>query len=199
MMSEEDFAADAERDQSAAAAAEGDPGEAVTAPGNVQSSDEKTEGEPGIGYAQRPHDSEEPHNGQNALVQHQEQAPGAQPGTSMPQYTQQTPQYTQSAPMYPPPPQVHVYQQAAPYGPPRANGIAVASLVLSLTGLFSSGIPLFVGLFIGQPQNILAIIFGIVGINRAKTRGVGTGPAVAGLIIGSLSFLGMFFGYGIVW
>lgn len=192
-MSEEEFAGDAERDRNTAAAAEGEPGEAVTAPGDAQSSDEKTEGEPGAGNAQSSRESEELHDGQNALVQPQTQFPGAQQqGASMPQYTQ-------PSPVYPPPPQVHVYQQAAPYGPPRANGIAVASLVLSLTGLFSSGIPLFVGLFIGQPQNILAIIFGIVGINRAKTRGVGTGPAVAGLIIGSLSFLGMFFGYGIVW
>jgi hypothetical protein len=62
--------------------------------------------------------------------------------------------------------------------PPRGNGAAVASLVLGILGC----IPLITGL--------LAILFGIIGLRRAKQPYTGgSGMAVAGLTLGIISVL----------
>jgi len=82
---------------------------------------------------------------------------------------------------------------------PAKNGLAVAALVLGITGFVTTGIPLFVGLFLGGPQDILAIVFGIVGITRAQRTGVGLGMAVTGLILGCVAFFSIFLGAGTIW
>jgi hypothetical protein len=61
-----------------------------------------------------------------------------------------------------------------------SNGFAVASLVLGIIGIpaFCSVLP-----------SILAIIFGIVGINQASKSGAtggGRGMAIAGIILGAI-------------
>ena len=74
-------------------------------------------------------------------------------------------------------------QSQMPSGPGGArsqgNGMAVASLICSLLGFC---IP-FVG-------GLLGIIFGMLGIKRARVTGNGNGLAVAGLVIGIVSLLG---------
>lgn len=65
-----------------------------------------------------------------------------------------------------------------PPPPPRANGAAVASLVLGILGC----IPLITGL--------LAILFGVIGLRRAKQPNTGgSGMAAAGLTLGIISVL----------
>jgi len=61
-------------------------------------------------------------------------------------------------------------------GPPRSNGIAVASLVLGILGC----VPFVTG--------VLAVIFGIIGIRNSRQPNVGgKGLAVAGLVLGIIS------------
>ena len=79
------------------------------------------------------------------------------------------------------------------------NSFATASLVLGIIGFFVTGIPLFIGFFFGGPLDILAIIFGIIGINRANKVGVGMAASVVGLVLGSLAFIAIFFGAGTIW
>lgn len=91
-----------------------------------------------------------------------------------------------------PAPAVVVVQQT------RGNGFAVAALVLGICALVVGVIPL-IGLFITFVPTLLAIIFGIVGIVRGSRIGRGTGVAVAGLVLGSLTLLLYFVGYGLLW
>ena len=108
----------------------------------------------------------------------------AQPG-----YQQQNP----AQPGYQPQP-VNFSQQRP------TNGFAVASLILAIFGICVGIIPLFIGLFLSFIPCVLGIVFGIVGLNRAKKiGGYGFGLALAGLIIASLNFLLYFTGYGIIW
>ncbi len=78
-------------------------------------------------------------------------------------------------PSLPPPP--IVYQVVQP-----TNGLATASLVLGILG-----IALF--WFLGFIMSILAIVFGGVGLDRARAGGPGKGSAMAGLILGIIGLL----------
>jgi hypothetical protein len=105
-----------------------------------------------------------------------------------------SPQISQGAPPPPPPhpsvsygvaPQQGVpygYPGAAPYPPgygfaqPKNDGLAIAALVCSLTGIFTCGI-----------TGILAVIFGFISRSRIKKSNgslIGGGMALAGIIIG---------------
>jgi hypothetical protein len=80
------------------------------------------------------------------------------------------------------------------------NGFAIAALILGIWGFLTTAIPLFIGLFVGGIPDILAIIFGILGIVRAnKMGGKGLPLAVIGLVLGSLAFLSIFIGAGTIW
>jgi len=81
-----------------------------------------------------------------------------------------------------PPPQLQ--PQAAPVpqphlAPERTSGMAVTSLVLGIIGFFLS------------PLAILAVIFGIIAMNKISTDpGLkGKGMAVAGLVLGSFGII----------
>jgi Protein of unknown function (DUF2510) len=81
-----------------------------------------------------------------------------------------------------------------------ANNLAVPSLVLGIIGFVLTPIPLFIGLFVGGIPDVLAIIFGIIGLVRApQVAGRGFVPALLGLILGALGFLGIFLGSGTIW
>jgi hypothetical protein len=71
---------------------------------------------------------------------------------------------------------------AFPAPPPvRSNGIATASLVLGIVGLLLCTTVL---------PSILAVIFGIVGVRRARERqDAGRGNAIAGIVLGSVALL----------
>lgn len=99
------------------------------------------------------------------------------------QQTFQPPAYTTSA-----------FQPAA------GNGLAVAALVLGIAGFFTTGIPLFIGLFLGGPMDLAAIVLGILGINRSRTNGGrGFGMALTGIIFGGIAVISIFFGAGTIW
>jgi hypothetical protein len=67
------------------------------------------------------------------------------------------------------------------------NGIAVAAMVCGIVSVALGWVPvLFV---IGAVLALLAIIFGIVGIGRARTSGRRKGFAIAGLVTGSAGAL----------
>lgn len=80
------------------------------------------------------------------------------------------------------------------------NGAATASLVLGIIGFFFMDVPFFVGWFLGGTPDLLAVIFGVIGLNNASARlGVGRGAAIVGLVLGSLSILSAFVGAGSIW
>ena len=80
--------------------------------------------------------------------------------------TPQPPQY------FAPQPQVVYVQQQ-----PKAAGLAVASMVLGILGLF------FGWLYLVPP--VLAVIFSGVALNQIKQRGLGgKGMAITGLVLG---------------
>lgn len=82
----------------------------------------------------------------------------------------------------------------------RTNGIAIASMILGICGFLLTPIPFFVGLFLGGIPDILAIIFGIVGLNAtARLGGAGKVPAILGIVFGGLAFLSIFIGAGSIW
>lgn len=87
------------------------------------------------------------------------------------------------------------YQQQTP-----TNGYATAALVLGICGFILTGIPFFIGLFLGTIPNILAIVFGIIGMNRAsKLGGLGKGKAVTGFVLATVSLISILFGAGTIW
>jgi hypothetical protein len=71
--------------------------------------------------------------------------------------------------------------------------------VLGIVGFILTPIPFFIGLFLGGIPDILAIVFGIIGIVRANHVKRGLPLAVVGLVLGGLGFLGIFLGSGTVW
>ena len=91
-------------------------------------------------------------------------------------------------PAYPPPPplQPPLYHPAATYVAAAAvpgNGIGVAAGVMGIVGLVLSFIPVLD--FAGAVLAVLAVVFGAVGIHRAKTLGgASKGMAVTGLVCG---------------
>ena len=67
------------------------------------------------------------------------------------------------------------------------KGLAIASLVLGIVGLF------FFGLILGP----LAIVFGIISLNKVKKQPkvyAGKGMAIAGIVIGAIALV-----WSIVW
>lgn len=80
------------------------------------------------------------------------------------------------------------------------NGFAVAAFVLGIWGFLTTWIPFFVGLFVGGVPDILAIVFGILGIVRANANGGrGLAMSVVGLVLGALAFFSIFLGAGTIW
>jgi hypothetical protein len=80
------------------------------------------------------------------------------------------------------------------------NSLATAGLILGITGIVSITIPLFIGLFLGGPQTVLAIIFGAVGLSRSKQLdGVGRSAAITGLVLGIIGAALPLLGAGTLW
>jgi hypothetical protein len=83
---------------------------------------------------------------------------------------------------YPPPTDASVGPSYPPPGPPRTNGLALASLIVSIAG--------FCVLFVG---GLVGLVLGILGLRKARDPNVGgRGMAVAGIVLGVLSFLTSF-------
>ncbi|REK88991.1 DUF4352 domain-containing protein [Streptomyces inhibens] len=88
-----------------------------------------------------------------------------------------------------------MHYQPAPQGPtgahaPQAarNGLGVAALILGIIGALS-GIPMVL-FWLAGPLGILALIFGLVGLSRAKKgQATNKGVAVTGTILGGLAII----------
>ena len=81
----------------------------------------------------------------------------------------------------------------------RGNGFGVASFVLGLCGLLIGGIPIFIGLVLSFLPTLLAITFGVIGLVAGSGGRRPVGLAIAGLVLGGLTFCLWFVGYGILW
>ena len=65
------------------------------------------------------------------------------------------------------------------YGPPRRNGLAIASLCCGIGQIL-------IGILAGIP----ALVLGIIALNQINTRGEsGRGMAIAGIILGAIGIL----------
>jgi hypothetical protein len=76
----------------------------------------------------------------------------------------------------------------APMGAPPGganNGMAIAALVLGIVSLV-----LFFACGAGALAGVLAIVFGFIGIGKAKEIGKGRGMSLAGLILGLVGIIG---------
>lgn len=79
------------------------------------------------------------------------------------------------------------YQQPGGYAPapapaPQTNGMAIAALVCGVLGIVGSFIP--VVMYFTAVLAVLGIIFGVLGMKKAKQMGSGNGLAIAGLVCG---------------
>lgn len=81
----------------------------------------------------------------------------------------------------PPPPSYPQYPGYPPYSPkPKANGLALTSMILGILGITVGLCLLF---FPVLP--ILAVVFGHIGLAQTRTTGApGRGYAIAGLVTG---------------
>ncbi len=96
-----------------------------------------------------------------------------QPQYASPQYA--SPQHT--SPQYTQYPQPGTYPPGAQWAQPqKTNGMAIASLIVSLAGILTVG-----------ATGILGLIFGIVALRQiSRTGDAGKGMAIAGIVVGSL-------------
>lgn len=131
--------------------------------------------------------------------------PATPPGGEIVPYGQQSP-YGGANPFasggYASGPYGSPYGSANPYAgavPQRGNGMAVAALVLGIWGFCTTWIPFFIGIILGALPDLLAVIFGIVGIVKANEGRGGMGMAITGLILGAISGFSILFGAGTIW
>ena len=72
---------------------------------------------------------------------------------------------------------------APPPAPPaQTNGMAIAALVCGVLGIVGSFIP--VVMYFTAVLAVLGIIFGVMGMKKAKQIGSGNGLAITGLVLG---------------
>jgi len=101
------------------------------------------------------------------------------------------------------------HQAVAPFPPPfeptrvssvRSNGFALAALLLGIGGFVLTAVPFLIGLVAGGIPDLLAILFGVLGVVRSgRVAGAGLVFAVVGIVLGMLG-LGMIpLGAGWLW
>ncbi len=69
----------------------------------------------------------------------------------------------------------------------QSNGMATAALTCGIVGILIAWMPFVVVMGIGL--GVLALVFGIKGMQRSSTSGSGRGVAIAGIVMGSLTLL----------
>jgi len=82
------------------------------------------------------------------------------------------------------------------YVPASGNGLATAGGILGIIAIVLVWVPLFIGLFFGWTLGLLGIIFGSIGIARARRGLPGQGMAVTGLALGIVTICLTFLGVG---
>jgi hypothetical protein len=109
---------------------------------------------------------------------------------------------TQNNPTPPPTPytapRVPYSQRTANQNAYPTNGFGIAALILGIIAIVIGILPL-IGLILSFIPTICAIIFGILGIRRAGPEHIGFTPSLIGLILGGLTLLLYFTGYGLWW
>ena len=85
-------------------------------------------------------------------------------------------------------PAPELYHAHGTQPPPRGNGLAVAALVLGITSIVFSWWGLLT-----LVQVVLAVIFGAVGLSRARLGAPKKGLATAGLVLGIIGGVIYFF------
>lgn len=112
--------------------------------------------------------------------------PGYQPpGYGYPPSYQGGPPGYPAAPAYPG--AYAPYQPGYPAPSSGNNGLAIASLITSITGLIL-GIPLMLFCWIGILVPIVGVVLGIVALNQIKqTNQPGRGMAIAGIAVGGFA------------
>jgi hypothetical protein len=93
-------------------------------------------------------------------------------------------------PPYPGPYDPYQAYQGSPY---RTNGLAIASLVTSIAGVFL-GVPLAFFCYIGLLIPVVGAVLGAVALSQIRrTQQPGRGMAIAGIVIGCATTLGLMF------
>ena len=81
-----------------------------------------------------------------------------------------------------------------------SNGFAIAALILGCCGAVFTVVPFLIGLVLGGIPDILAILFGVLGVLRGRLLdGKGIVPSIVGGTLGCLSLVGITLGAGWLW
>jgi hypothetical protein len=78
------------------------------------------------------------------------------------------------------------------------NRTATAAIIVAVIGFLVTQVPLF-GAFAGSPEDIAAVVLGIVGIVTAVKRGNGKVKAIVATVIAVATLVGIVFGDGTIW
>ena len=88
----------------------------------------------------------------------------------------------------PPQPYPPYYGGQQPYYVPQSNGIAVAAGVVGIVSAVVGLIPFFG--FVAIPGGIVALILGIIGVQRAgRMGGTSRGMAITGIVLGTVAIV----------
>ncbi|MCU1471128.1 MAG: hypothetical protein JWQ39_2277 [Glaciihabitans sp.] len=79
------------------------------------------------------------------------------------------------------------------------NPAATVALVVAIVGFLVTQVPDFIGVLAGGPEDLVAVILGIIGIVIAFKRGAGKKKAIAATIVAAAALFGMPFGEGWLW
>jgi hypothetical protein len=80
-----------------------------------------------------------------------------------------------------------------------SNHAATVALVLAIVGLVVTQIPFFAGIIVGGPEDIAALVLGIIGIVTAFKRGSGKTKAIVATVIAAATVLAIPLGEGWLW
>ena len=82
---------------------------------------------------------------------------------------------------------------------PATNRTATAALVVAIVGSVVTVFPDFIGLFAGGPEDLVALILGIIATVKAFRSGTGKARAIAATVISAAALFGISLGEGTLW
>jgi hypothetical protein len=80
-----------------------------------------------------------------------------------------------------------------------SNRAATVALVIAIVGFVVTKIPALAGLIAGGPEDIAALVLGVIGIVTAFKRGSGKAKAIAATLIAVATVVEIPFGEGWLW
>jgi hypothetical protein len=86
-----------------------------------------------------------------------------------------------------------------PSAPGASNHAATVALVVAIVGFIVTKIPDLAGLIAGGPEDIAALVLGVIGIVTAFKRGNGKAKAIAATLIAVATVVEIPFGEGWLW